>query len=565
MAGAPVRRRRNPPAESPVERRRSALRQRAVTVLEPAMMGDLPLGLDLLLRRAARHFGAKEVVSYSATGVRRRTYVELRSRVGRVGGMSELLGVGVGSRIASLCWSTVEHLELYFGVPCSGRVLHTVNPRFSPDQIVHALNEAGDEVVVAHGSLVHVIAPLLQSVPSVRHVVVVADGTAPHEAGGPSSVAFHDYEAVLGAAPERFVTMSDERSVAAICHTGGTTGLPKGVQYSHRSLVLHAMATMAAGGIGIHDGDVVLPIVPLFHANAVGFAHAAVGAGARLVLPGPDLSGPALAALLERESVTVTCGVPTIWASVLPHLPDGGLPNLRVAISGASAVPVPLSERFRLAAGVPLTQIWGMTETSPLATISARRSDLEHLDDAAKAELRSTVGLPVLGVELRVVDEHGNEVHDDRGRGELQVRGPWVASGYLGHRSPESFTDDGWLRTGDVACFDEFGNVRIVDRLKDLIKSGGEWISSIALEGQLLTHPDVAEVAVVAQVDDKWGERPRAFVVPVGDPPDPETLRSHLAERVPEWWIPDRFEFVAEIPRTSVGKYDKAALRRRPG
>lgn len=527
--------------------------------LELGRMGDLPLGLDLLLRRSAAHFGDREVVSHGGAGVRRRTYGELMSRIARVAGAMDDLGVGRGGRVASLCWSTVEHLELYFGVPCSGRVLHTVNPRFGPDHIVHVLQEAGDEVVVVHGTLLGVIAPLLEQVPSIRHVVVIEDARLPPEAMGP----LLDYEEVLATAPEGSIEVPDERAAAAICHTGGTTGLPKGVVYSHRSLVLHAMASMTAGGIGIHEGDVVMPIVPLFHANGVGFAHAAVGAGARLVLPGPDLSGPALAELLEREAVTVTCGVPTIWNAVLPSLAGRSLPELRMAVSGASAVPIALSERFRDTVGLPLTQIWGMTETSPLATISGARSDLAGLTDEELVDVRATVGLPVLGVEVRIVDEEGAQLVDEHGTGELQVRGPWVATAYLADRSPESFTEDGWLRTGDVASFDRFGNLRIVDRLKDVIKSGGEWISSIELEGHLVAHPGVAEAAVVAHDDETWGERPMAFVVPDGEPPDIEALRSHLAERVPSWWCPDRVEFVDQLPRTAVGKYDKATLRAR--
>lgn len=529
-------------------------------------MGDLPLGLDLLLRRSREVFPHKEIVTGSPGGLRRTTYGEWAGRVDRLAAALDGLGVGPDARVASLCWSTVEHLELYFAVPCSGRVLHTVNPRFAPEQIREVITEAGDEVVVVHRSLIGLLASIAPELPTVRHVVVVADaeGPLPELPGGPDVLDYEDL--VASGRPTGELRIDDERRAAVICHTGGTTGLPKGIVYSHRSLVLHAIATTTAGGIGINEADVVLPIVPLFHANAVGFAHAAVGTGATLVLPGPDLSGPALAELIDTQRVSVTCGVPTVWTTVLPHLAGRDLPALRTVISGASAVPRALSERFRTEVGVPLTQIWGMTETSPLAImVPTLASDRDDLDEDQLADLRASVGRPVLGVEARIVADDGAPVAADGATaGELQVRGPWVASGYLGGRSAESFTDDGWLRTGDLATVDASGIIRIVDRLKDVIKSGGEWISSIELENLLMAHPGVAEAAVVGVVDEQWGERPVACVVAAGDAaPSDDELRAHLDGHVPTWWFPDRFVVVEEIPKTSVGKFAKSVLRDR--
>ncbi len=528
------------------------------------LMGELPLTLDLLARRAEQWFPRKDVITAVGGGALSRTsYRDWAARARRVGGAMEALGVSADGRVGSLCWSTQEHLELYFGVPGSGRVLHTLNPRFSPGQLAFVINEAQDEVVFVHASLAGVLLAVLPGCPSVAHVVVIDDGVPSPE--GPAGVQVHSYEELLEGADEAELAVDDERRAAVLCYTGGTTGDPKGVLYSHRSLVLHALAVMSASGIGITERDVAMPVVPLFHANAVGFAHAAVATGATLVLPGRDLSGGALADLIEQQRVSVTCGVPTVWSAVLPALAGRPVPNLRTIISGASAVPPSLSEQFAERVGVPLTQIWGMTETSPLGTIVSVVSERQDASAQELVELRASVGLPVAGVEARVVDDEGRAVdRDGASSGELQVRGPWVASGYFGGRSPESFTDDGWLRTGDIATVDEHGYVRIVDRAKDVIKSGGEWISSITLENHLMSHPEVAEAAVVAVDDEKWGERPKAYVVPVeGASPDPEQLAGFLAERVPTWWVPERWEVIDEIPKTSVGKFSKATLRAR--
>ncbi len=527
------------------------------------LMQDTPLTLDRFLWRAANLFPSSRIASGHPDGTKRTTFASWHERTCRLRGVLDELGVPLGARVGTLCWSTSEHLELTFGVPCAGRVLHTLNPRLFRDQLTYIIDHAEDEVLFVHHSLVELVADLLPGLSGVRHVVVI-DGPAPASLPG---VDTHEYEGLLASVTPADPVAADETDAASLCYTGGTTGVPKGVLYSHRSLVLHALGTMMAGGIGIHEADVVMPVVPLFHANAVGFAHAAIASGADLVLPGQDLSGDALAGLLETESVSVTCGVPTVWSAVLPELKGRDLSRLRIVISGASAVPPSLSESFREVTGRPLTQIWGMTETSPLGTIATVRSSLSDLDEQELVELRASVGMPVPGVEVRIRDREGNDLPwDGRSPGELEVRGWWVAAAYFELDAPDSFTGDGWLRTGDVATIDANGYVRIVDRLKDVIKSGGEWISSIELENLLMDHPSVAEAAVIGVADTHWGERPLACVVlRDGAAADAASLTEHLRGRVASWWLPDRFEFVSSIPRTAVGKFAKSELRARFG
>ena len=532
------------------------------------LMGDLPLTLDLLYRRARDVFPHKTVVTARQDGLQACRYGDWAERTACLAGGLEALEVSQGGRVGAICWSTADFLELYFGVPCAGRILHTINPRFTPEQIVSTVNEAEDEALFVHTSLLGVVVGLLDRLPTVRSVIQIGE-TVGFDAGeelsdlGGADQSSLSYGRLLADSKPMTLSVSDERAAAVLCYTGGTTGAPKGILSSHRSLVLHAMAVTAAGAIGIHERDVAMPVVPLFHANSVGFAHAAVATGATLVLPGSDLSGPALADLIETCAVSVTCGVPTIWTSVLPHLAGRHVPGLRTIISGASAVPPSLSESYGARVGVPLTQIWGMTETSPLGTIATITSDLDDEDEATLADARSGVGRPVLGLEHRLVDDDGAVLSPTSGRsGELQVRGPWVASGYFAGRSPESFTADGWLRTGDIASVDQHGNLRIVDRIKDVIKSGGEWISSVALENYLVSHASVVDAAVVGVTDAKWGERPVAYVVSeVGDDALVAELQEMLRLHLPGWWVPERIEFVAELPRTSVGKVAKSKLR----
>jgi len=535
-------------------------------------MQDFPLTLPHLFERAERLFADKEVVTVTATGRDRLTYGAWAERARRLGGVLDALGVSAEGRVATFAWNTARHLELYFAVPCTGRVLHTLNLRLPPEQLVYIVNHAEDEVIFVDRSLARLLLALVARFDTVKHLVVMDDGTGdvPPTEGGPE---VHDYEALLAAAASADFTVDDEGRAASMCYTSGTTGNPKGVVYTHRSSFLHTLGAMAAGTLAIDEPDRVLPVVPMFHANAWGLAHAAVAAGASLIMPGPDLSPGAVAGLIESERVTVAAGVPTIWMGALPELEGRDTSSLRSIICGGSAVPRSLSEAYRARVGLPILQAWGMTETSPVGAICHIKSTLDRaLDADGRAVLRTAVGQPAVGVEARITRPESTSPleplpWDGDIPGELQVRGPWIAAGYHDDpRSRESFTSDGWLRTGDIATIDPHGYIRLVDRAKDVIKSGGEWISSVELENELMAHDHVAEAAVIGVADAKWGERPLACVVLRADvAPTADTkvdLLAFLEPRVPRWWLPDEIVFIDQIPKTSVGKFSKRDLRR---
>jgi fatty-acyl-CoA synthase len=535
------------------------------------LMQDFPLTLPHLFERAERLFADKEVVTVTATGRDRVTYGAWAERARRLGGVLDALGVSAEGRVATFAWNTARHLELYFAAPCTGRVLHTLNIRLSPEQLVYIVNHAEDEVIFVDRSLARLLFPLVTQFNTVKNLVVMDDGTGDVTSieGGPE---VHDYEALLAAAAPTDFAVDDEGRAASMCYTSGTTGNPKGVVYTHRSSFLHTLGAMAAGTLGIDEPDRVLPVVPMFHANAWGLAHAAVAAGASLVMPGPVLSPGAVAELIESERVTVAAGVPTIWMGALPELEGRDTSSLRSIICGGSAVPRALSEAYRASVGLPILQAWGMTETSPIGAICHVKSTLDRaLDADDRAVLRTAVGQPAVGVEARMTrPDSASPLEplpwDGDTPGELQVRGPWIAAGYHDDpRSSESFTSDGWLRTGDIATIDPHGYIRLVDRAKDVIKSGGEWISSVELENELMAHHHVAEAAVIGVADAKWGERPVACVVlrPDGAPTaDTKVeLLAFLEPRVPRWWLPDEIVFIDQIPKTSVGKFSKRDLR----
>ncbi|MBI1844528.1 MAG: long-chain fatty acid--CoA ligase [Actinobacteria bacterium] len=530
------------------------------------LMQDVPLTLPHFFQRAERLFAAKEVVSATGVGTRERmTYGAWAQRTRRLGGVLDQLGISAEGRVATFAWNSGRHLELYFAAPCSGRILHTLNLRLFPEQLTYIVNHAEDEVIFVDRSLVAMLWPLMKTFRTVRHVVVMDDGRGdmPSEEGPE----LHDYETLLAAAAPVEFDVRDENRAASMCYTSGTTGNPKGVVYSHRSTWLHTVGVMGADALGVRESDVILPVVPMFHANAWGLAHAAVAAGASLVMPGPDLAPKAIATLIEEERVTVAAGVPTIWMGVLPELKGRDTSSLRAIPCGGSAVPRALSEGYREQTGLPILQAWGMTETSPVASVGMIKSAFASRSDDEIAELRTTVGLPVVGVEIRVVEPDTLEElsWDGEQSGELQARGPWIAASYYNDdRSEESFTADGWLRTGDVATIDPEGYIRLVDRTKDLVKSGGEWISSVELENELMAHPKVAEAAVIGVAHPKWGERPLAcVVVKPGETVSGEELLAFLEPRVAKWWLPDEVVFIDEVPKTSVGKFSKKDLRLR--
>jgi len=529
------------------------------------LMQDVPLTLPHIFGRAETLFFDKEVVTATATGLERTTYGEWAARTRRLGGVLDDLGISETGRAATFAWNTARHLELYFGIPCTGRVLHTLNIRLFPEQLVYIVNHAEDEVIFVDRSLLALLWPLVDQLETVRHIVVMDDGKGevPSPDGGRP---LHDYEDLLADASPAQFDVADENLAAAMAYTSGTTGNPKGVVYSHRSTYLHTLACMSAGSLGVQESDRILPVVPMFHANAWGLAHAAVASGASLVMPGPDLSAPSLAKLIEDERVTIAAGVPTIWMGVLPELKGRDTSSLRAIPCGGSAVPRALSEGYRTQTGLPIMQAWGMTETSPIASVGRIKSTLDAvLDDEGRADLRTTVGQPSIGVDARIARPGSTESlpWDGESSGELQVRGPWIASEYYNdERSPASFTDDGWLKTGDVAVIDAHGYIRLVDRTKDVIKSGGEWISSVDLENELMGHPKVAEAAVIGVPHPKWSERPLAcVVVRPGEELTKDEVLAYLQDKVAKWWLPDDVVFVDEIPKTSVGKFSKKDLR----
>jgi fatty-acyl-CoA synthase len=532
------------------------------------LMQDRPLALTHFFDRAERLFPRKEIVTASHDGLSRITYGEWADRTRRLGDVLDTLGISGEGRVATFGWNTSRHLELYFAAPCSGRVLHTLNIRLFPEQLVYIVNHAEDEIIFADRSLLGLLTPLLDRFETVRHLVVMDDGAGevPSPDGGRR---IYDYEDLLSQAdPVEWPALEDENRAASMCYTSGTTGNPKGVVYSHRSTFLHTMGAMQADSLGACERDVILPVVPMFHANAWGLAHAAVAAGSTLVLPGPDLTAPAIADLIENERVTVAAGVPTIWMGVLPELEGRDTTSLRSIPCGGSAVPKVLSEGYRAQTGLPIFQAWGMTETSPIASTCTIKSYLtDELDDEALADLRTSVGLIAVGVDFRVVDQETLEPKswDGVSRGELQVAGPWIAREYYDdERSGDSFTADGWLRTGDVATVDAEGYIRLVDRTKDVVKSGGEWISSVELENEIMAHPAVAEAAVIGLAHPKWGERPLAcVVVKDGESVTGAGVLEFLDGRVASWWLPDDVVFIDEVPKTSVGKFSKKDLRDR--
>jgi len=523
------------------------------------LMQQFPLTLDLVLRHAIDLGGTVEVVSATPGGIDRRTWREVGERAIRVGGILEDLGVGPGGRVATFAWNGHRHVELFLGVPCNRRVVHAVNVRLMGDQIVELMEHAGDEVVFVDASLTGLLAPLRERLP-VREVVVMEDGAE-------VDPAFADrprYEELLAAQPaDRELPPLAEDDAAWICHTSGTTGAPKGIVSSHRSAVLHSLASMTIDNHAISRRDVVLPATPMFHANAWGVPYTTALAPAKLVLPGRDTSAEALAALIESERVTLAGAVPTVFLRFVQDLGDAhDLSSLRTVIVGGAPPPRALIEAL-VARGIDFMLGYGMTETSPTGTARHVRTTEELVDDPPGAVV--AVGHPTALVELRLVGEDGSVLPwDGESIGEIEFRGPHVIGAYLDpvDDSNETRFDDGWLRSGDIGRISPDGAVEIVDRSKDLIKSGGEWISSLELEQAIAAHPAVSEVVVVAAPDERWGERPAAVVVAApGASIQAAELRDFLRDRVAKWWLPDVVLLVPEIPKTPVGKYDKRRLR----
>ena len=527
------------------------------------LMQDVPLTIPHLFGRAENLFFDKELVTSTPTGIERTTYGVWAERTRRLGGVLDDLGVSEDGRVATFAWNTARHLELYFAIPGTGRVMHTLNIRLFKEQLVYTINHAEDEVIFIDRSLIGLLWPIVSELPKVRNFIVMDDGTGDI----PDDKRILDYEQLLGESKPVDFVVDDEDRAAAMCYTSGTTGNPKGVVYSHRSTFLHSLMVLASSTLGLNESDRVMPIVPMFHANAWGLPHAGVFAGADFVFPGPSLAPDHIVNLIEKEKVTFTAGVPTIWMGVLPLIEGRDLSSLRLITAGGSAVPKSLSEAFREKIGLPLLQGWGMTETSPVASLGNIKSSLADLPEDKKAEFRAHAGLPVPMCDIRIVAEDSGEELEWDGEvfGELQIRGPYIASAYYNDpTSDEKFTPDGWLRTGDVASITPEGYIKIVDRTKDVIKSGGEWVSSVELENEIMAHPKVAEAAVIGLPHPKWMERPVAcVVVKEGEELTKDDVIDFLTPRVAKWWLPDDVLFVEEIPKTSVGKFSKKDLRQR--
>jgi acyl-CoA synthetase (AMP-forming)/AMP-acid ligase II len=533
--------------------------------LQGLMQDDFPLTLDHIRRRMGSCSPDAQVATLTPAGtVERASFRQVSERIDRLARVLSELGVKQGDRVATYAWNNQRHFELYFAVPCTGAVLHTLNIRLFEEQLAYIVNHAEDKVIFVDDSLVPLLVKLAPSFETVTHYVVMGHGSTELSDAGQLPGALR-YEALLEqAGPGEFdYPEVQERQAAALCYTSGTTGNPKGVLYSHRSISLHSTATLMKDALGLCRTDRVLAVVPMFHANAWGMPHGAALAGADLILPDRFLQVEPLAKLIASERPTLMGCVPTIFADLLRYAdehPGLDLSSLSNAACGGSAVPRQLMKDFEERHGVRIFQAWGMTETSPVATYS-RPLEGEH--DDAYWEDRAKQGRPLPWVELRLVDDAGMEVPwDGDATGEIEVRGPWIAARYFRDESGEEKFDRGWLRTGDIAAVDEKGFVQITDRAKDVIKSGGEWISSVELENEVMSHPDVLEAAVIAKPDERWAERPLCCVVlRDGSRTTGEDLIEHLRGRVAKWWLPDEFAFVSAVPKTSVGKFDKKALR----
>ena len=531
-------------------------------------MMDFPLTLTHFVRRARAYFGKGEVVSRRPDGsIHRTTYGELLPRAARLAHALAKLGVKRGDRVATLCWNHAEHLEAYCAIPAMGAVLHTLNLRLAPDDLAYIAAHAEDAVVIADESLLPLLRQFRAKVPSIKHVIVIREGEAAAKAAADAD-GLLDYEAILAPEKDDFPYPAlDERSAAILCYTSGTTGRPKGVLYTHRSTVLHSLAISTTDVVGLGQRDTALPVVPLFHANAWGLPYACLASGAKLVFPGPHLDAKSILELMSGEKVTLAAGVPTIWLGIL-HVLDQApraydLSSVRTMLIGGSAAPPSMIDGFQKRHGLEITHAWGMTEMNPLGTVARVKQHLAGGGEEATLAIRSTQGYPTAFVEARHTDDTGRILAwDAQSMGELEVRGPWVASSYFRDEDPTRWTKDGWFRTGDVVTLDGEGYVRICDRSKDVIKSGGEWISSVELENALMSHPAVLEAAVFAGVHEKWAERPiAAVVVKPGQAATKEELAKHLESKVAKWWLPDAYVFIDQVPRTSTGKFLKTRLR----
>lgn len=531
------------------------------------LMMETQLLISSIAQHAEKFHGDREIVSVTADNPHHRyTVREAMARAKQLANALGRLGVGRGERVASLAWNDYRHLEVYYGVSGSGYVCHTINPRLFPEQIVYIINHAEDRFICVDAMFVPLLEAIADKIPNVEGFIVMTDEAHMPDTALPNVMC---YESLLAAeSPDFDWPELDETSASALCYTSGTTGNPKGVLYDHRSTILHAYGTLAIDVAGMSSRDVVLPVVPFFHVNAWGVPYSALMAGAKLVLPGPKMGdGEALYALMDGEDVTMALGVPTVWLALLQYTEQAGkrLDKLERSLVGGAAVPRAMIEAFRDKHGVELRQGWGMTETSPIGTVNTIKAGLEGLSKEEQLDLSTKAGRGIFGVEMRIVDDNGEELPwDGEAFGALQVRGPWICSDYYKlEGSGGTHTDDGWFETGDVATIDPQGYMAITDRTKDVIKSGGEWISSIELENAAMGHRAVAEAAVIGVAHPKWTERPLLVVVKAqGEDVSKEELLAYFDGKVATWWVPNDVVFVEELPHTATGKVKKIELRK---
>ena len=535
----------------------------------PSRMMSYPLTVTHLLRRAKTYFPHTEIVSRRTDkSLVRSNYGAFYTRACQLAFALKKLGVGAGDRVATLCWNHQPHLEAYFAVPAMGAVVHTLNLRLHPSEIGYIASHAEDKVVIVDRSLLPLFEKFAPLVRSIEHVIVIGDDAV----AAPVSAAYLDYEGLLAAESGDYPFPDlDETTAAMVCYTSGTTGNPKGVVYSHRSTVLHALCAALPDELGICQSDTVLPVVPMFHAAAWGLPYMSVLSGSKIVFPGPHLDPGSLLDLLASEQVTLTAGVPTIWIGILAMLDKEpkrwDLSRIRGMVIGGAAAPAAMIDGFWERHGLDVIHAWGMTETNPLGTVARVKHHLRDVAPEERLRIRSSQGYAAPFVDVRHVDDAGNLLPwNGESMGELEVRGPWVASSYYGAEGADKFTADGWFKTGDVVTIDKEGYVRITDRAKDVIKSGGEWISSVALENALMSHPAVLEAAVFAGRHAKWDERPiAAIVLREGQTASKEELTAHIEGRFAKFWLPDDYVFMGQIPRTSTGKFLKSKLREEHG
>ncbi|MFE3026742.1 long-chain fatty acid--CoA ligase [Nocardia tengchongensis] len=523
-------------------------------------MNEVPLSIAQLLRHGSTVHADAEVVTWTEAGPRRRTYAEVGRRCAQLAHALRGLGVTGDDRVATFMWNNAEHLEAYLAVPSMGAVLHTLNIRLFPEQLIHVANHAEDRVIIVDATLIPLLGPKLAQMKTVEHVIVTGDSTAGLET--PEGIEVHSYEGLIAGEPAEYDWPElDERSAAAMCYTSGTTGAPKGVVYSHRSIYLHSMQVCMSDGPNLAQGDRALAVVPQFHAMSWGLPYAAFMIGASLIMPDRFLQPAPLAELIAAEHATFAAAVPTIWQGLHLHLEQHpqDISSIREVLIGGAAVPPSLMRAFENDHQVSVLHAWGMTETSPLGSVARPPAGA---DEEERWWYRYTQGRFPASVQARLINDDGNRVpHDGSSVGELEVRGPWITASYYGVEAPDKFRD-GWLRTGDIGSITADGYLTLSDRTKDIIKSGGEWISSVDLENAVMGHPSVAEAAVIGIPDEKWDERPLvAVVLREGSDAALGDLRDFLADKVAKWQVPENWAVIQEVPKTSVGKFDKKRLR----